>query len=528
MRSLRQWTPGGERKSLQAPDSTRTSAESGTGRNVVEFTRSAARQYNRAHSSVRDVFVDVYSNALAGACVLMFAVSLLVALREQIAARSIHEAALVHEDWQVFPAELLWLLLTYLALAGIVHVARQLGPVAVSRAEGAWWLPLPVDRSAMVVPAFCRRLAAVGTAASAAYSAFSFMTATDRLPWEHAVSAATFGSGAVAAVACAAILQLQVERTRVLRPAIAVGLMPLAVLPFLAATPSLLVVGLLAAVVPVAYVLPRAGLVPGAELQRGGAVSGHAAASVFFIDVNELRRAMAGGTAAISSRRGTSFYVRPVRSAFAAVVRADVVAFLRLQPVPVSALMWLGICVSVALLSPALPVLLQLAVVLVAGCSTTAGTGTVARRAAVILGLDSLVPVSAEVVQYSRILMPALAMAAWMAALTATFVALGPAPPSLVLLGVIAGVGMGAGAVRAASRPATDWTKPPVETPFGPVPGNQVSSLLRGTDVTVLTMTPVLLGLFLGAVEPWLILVQCILSVGAIIAHAKAFGDAMR
>jgi hypothetical protein len=201
-------------------------------------------------------------------------------------------------------------------------------------------------------------------------------------------------------------------------------------------------------------------------------------------------------------------------------VRADVTAFLRLQPLPVGPLLWLGICIAVALINPAMPVLLQLGVIIMAGCATTATTATVVQRIAVIPQLDALLPVHPVLVRCSRMFMPALSMAAWMGLLTAVFAGLGTAGPSLIVLGVIAGAGMGAGAVRAATRPSTDWATPPVETPFGPVPRDQASSLLRGTDIVILAIVPVLLALYLGAVHPWLIMAQCAASAIAVAVQA--------
>lgn len=542
----------GERGSLQAPDPTTTprraepagstgaigatQALPGRGtpgwgspsesavrrsRAVVDFTRARTRQYNRARSSVRDLFIDVYSNALAAVCVLMMAGSLIVALRDELTDRNRGEAGLAAATWHVLPAEVLWVVLTYLALVGIALIARRVGPVTVSRAQAAWWLPLPVDRRPMVLPAFRGRLVLVGVVASAAYVPFSVLTALDRSPWAHAGSAVTFGAGALLAVAGAAILRLAPGSARVFRAAVLVGLLPVAVLPFLAPSAWSLVVVLTVAGIVLAYLLPRLGDVPGAELQRGGAVSGHAAASIFLIDVNELRRALAAEPRPGTSRRGARFYAKPTRRAVTAVVRADIVAFLRLQPAPVGPLMWLGISVAAALITPTLPVLLQLGVILVAGCATAAGTGTVARRTAVLPELDALLPISLVLARCSRMLMPALSLALWMSALTGALVAVSSGPSSLILLGAIAGAGMGAGAVRAATRPHTDWTTPPVETPFGSVPRDQVSFLLRGVDMTVLSMAPILLAFYLGTVHPWLILAQTIASATAITVQAS-------
>lgn len=91
---------------MSAGDTSRLSRE------VVHFTRSRTQQYNRARSSIRDIFMDVYSYALAGGCVLMLAASLIVALRNEIAERSLGAMGLTAARWQVLPAEFLWMFLT--------------------------------------------------------------------------------------------------------------------------------------------------------------------------------------------------------------------------------------------------------------------------------------------------------------------------------------------------------------------------------------------------------------------------------
>ncbi|WP_285245600.1 hypothetical protein, partial [Pseudarthrobacter sp. fls2-241-R2A-127] len=52
-------------------------------------------------SSVRETFMDVYSYALAGGCVLLVAASLVVALRKEIAGRSLGTVGLTAAHWQI-------------------------------------------------------------------------------------------------------------------------------------------------------------------------------------------------------------------------------------------------------------------------------------------------------------------------------------------------------------------------------------------------------------------------------------------
>ena len=487
-------------------------------RDLVRFTRQSSRRHTRARTSLVDVFVDLYSTALAAGFVLTLVVSFVLALRDELVARSRVEASLVDERWHVLPQEVLWAGLTYGALVGLIATARKLGPVAVAGAEGAWWLPLPVDRRPMILPGFLRRVLAVGLGAFVVYVPFSLLTAGTRELGTHLVAAGIFGAVAVIAVGCAVLLQSGRRGTRTARITGLLGFVPLALLPFLASSPVPLLTSVLGAGALVAYLSPRVAAISGAELVRGGAVSGHVGASLFFLDANELTRALAPGPRPAAARRAAGFYAGAVRSPFHALVRADAVAFLRAQPPPLGPFVWLLVCVVPVLVEPALPVLLYLVVATVAGCAVSSGFGTVARRTAIIPELGALLPLTPAAVRCSRIMMPALATAVWLGALTVVLVALGAAGPLLILLGVIAGIGMGAGVVRAAFRPPTDWTRPLIDTPFGPVPADQLSSLLRGTDTTVLAVVPLLLALYLGEVSPVLILAQGVASAIAVVA----------
>ena len=495
----------------------------GLAREIVAFTRGTARRYNRSRSELRDVLLDLYASVLAVGCVAAIVVSFVLALRDQIAERGVMEGSLVDSRWQVLPAEVLWVLLTYAGLASLAVLARRLGPVAASPAEAAWWLPLPLDRRPLVLPAFLRRTLAAGLAAAVAYLPFSVLTDLQRQPAGHLLAAAAFGAMAIVAVAGAAVLQLAPQQHQPGRRVLLLAcLLPGAVLPFLAPAAWPLLAALAAAMGVLAYVAPRAGSVPGADLTRGGAVSGHVHASLFFLEANELHRALAVEPRGARQRRwGAGFHARPVRGAFHALVRADVVAYFRLRPPLTGPLLSLATCVGVVLIDPALPALLQIAVMVIAGCATAAGSGRVIRKTALIPELDALVPLAPWLVRLSRLVMPAMVLACWMGGLTGILAALGAAGPLLVVMGVAAGAGMAAGTLRAAARPATDWSRPPVETPFGPVPRDQLSTLLRGTDLTVLVMFPVMLALFLDAASPMLVLAQLALSAGAIAFQAR-------
>jgi hypothetical protein len=56
-----------------------------------------------------------------------------------------------------------------------------------------------------------------------------------------------------------------------------------------------------------------------------------------------------------------------------------------------------------------------------------------------------------------------------------------------------------------------------VETPFGAVPSAQVASLVRGIDVTLLAITPLIFALYFGSLHPGLFLLQVLISASAVL-----------
>lgn len=481
-------------------------------RDIVAFTRRNSRSYNRARTSFGEVFADIYTSVLAFGCLAAIAVSFVLALRDEVAGQDPTQGGLLPGNSFQLPSSVLWALLTYAALTGILTVSRRLGPIAVTGAQGTWWLPLPLDRTPMVRPTFLRRVIWVGVGSVLGYFAFSLVTALNLSATGHALAAGTFGAASVGVLGIAAMLQLSVRNPRSLRALSALVLVPLALLPGFAPDPWAFALALLAAVGMVVVVFRRAGQVRGSELIRGGAVSGHAGASVFFLDTNELMRSLAGEPRPMAANRAAALYAMPARSPHLGLVKADVAAFLRLQPPLTVPALWLVACLALMLADVGLSVPVQLAFVVVAGCVVASGMGTVARRTALLPELDAMLPLSPAQVRASRMLMPAVALGLWMTVLSGAVVLLGRGGLPLILVGALAGVGMGAGTVRGASRPAADWTVPPVDTPFGPVPRTQLSALLRGLDVTIAAMLPLLLALYIGQATTVILLMQAVVT----------------
>ncbi|WP_024818805.1 DUF6297 family protein [Arthrobacter sp. 31Y] len=486
---------------------------------IVRFTRRSARHYKRSRISWGTRFVDVYSWGLGIGVSLTIAASFVLALRNEIANRASTTGSIIGGQWLVLPEPVLWTAVTFAALLIISNLARKLGPMSVNGAESSWWLTIPVDRRPMVLPPFLRKVALTGAGAAVVYLPFSMVTAGDRVPLDHVLAALSFGVAAAIAVILAALQQLAVIGPQLLGPRLgttiaAAVLLACAVLPALASSvwPTALVA--VAAVGLLALVVPRAGQVRGDELVRGGAVAGHAGASLFMMDSNEVLRALGGTRKKVDGGRAARYYARPVQGPLRSLIRADVVAFLRLNPPVTPPILWLTACIAILLVEGGLPEFAQLAVIVIAGCATASGLGSVARRTALVPELDAMLPLHQSLVQTSRTLMPCMAMSVWMAMLCSLLVLLGAANPALIGVGALAGIGMGAGTLRAATRTPPDWTAPPVETPFGPVPRAQLGSLMRGLDVTILAMVPLLVALYLGYVPMSVVAVQAAFSAG--------------
>ena len=351
-------------------------------------------------------------------------------------------------------------------------------------------------------------------------------------------AAGAFGLAAVCAVLVAALRQVgpgpapsipPVPRTplRRLLSGPLPGVLLLALLSFVPGQAAAGVLGpafvALAAVVALGLlVFARLDRIPGRELIRGGAVSGHAGAAVFMMDLNELGRALSAEPDGGASARAAGWYARGGRTALGVLLQADVVAFLRTRGLWLRPVLLLALYVVLLLSGGAQPPLVQLGLIAVTVCAAVPALGGLARRTAIMPGLDMLLPLSPAGVRLSRMAMPAAALVLWTAVLCAVLVLLGAGDPALIALGALAGVGFGASAVRGAYRVQPDWTIPPKETPFGPIPSAQAGSLIRGLDTTLLALVPLLLGLFLGYVPGGVVA-----GVGWVFGRLRSCGDVL-
>ena len=484
----------------------------------VRFTRQATRTNERGRTRFRDAFVDVYSAVLAVGTVGALAVGLVLALREQVAQAWGSNATgrtLVAPPSFAVPDGAALGVLVFAALVTVLVVARKFGPASVSAAEAYWWLNLPLDRRSMVSGRLVRRLLLIWAGASVLYLPVGFITDLGASAGGQFLAAGAFGLAAVCAVLLAALRQTRpaprtaAGRLRGMLP----GLLVLAVLTLIplrvAAGSWVLALTLLSVTGALGLlVFARLERIPGRELIRGGAVSGHAGAAVYLMDLNEVGRALAVEPDGGASDRAARWYARGGRTPFGALLKADAVAFLRARGLWLRPVLLLLLCAVLLLTGGAQPPLLQLALIAGTACTAVPALGAVARRTAITPSLDLLLPLSPATVRLSRTMLPAAALALWSAAFCAVLVLLGAGSPALIALGAVAGVGFGASAVRGAYRVQPDWTIPPTDTVFGPIPSAQAGSMIRGVDTTLLALVPLLLGLFLGYVPGVLLLAQ--------------------
>ena len=483
----------------------------------VRYTRQASRAFSRGRTRFRDAFVDVYTAVLALGTIAALAVGLVLALREQVAqAWNLGSGrTLVAPPSFSLPDGAAAAVLVFAALAAVMVIARKLGPAAVSGPEGYWWLGLPLERRPMVAGRLARRLLLVWAGACVLYLPFGFVMDLETSVRGQILAAATFGVGAVCAVLLAGLQQARpasqsaAEQRRDMLPGLLVlALLSLGTVRVAAGSWALAVGGLGVTVALGLLVFSRLDRIPGRELIRGGAVSGHTGAAVYLTDLNEVGRALSAEPDGVASARGARWYARGGRTPFGALLRADTAAFLRTRGLWVRPVLVLAVFLVVLLAGGAQPPLVQLGMIAVAVFAAVPALGAVARRTAIMPGLDMLLPLSVSVVRLSRMALPAAALALWAAVLCAVLVLLGAGDPSLIALGALAGVGFGASAVRGAYRIQPDWSLPPKDTPFGPMPSAQAGSMVRGFDTTLLALVPLLLGLFLGYVPGVLLLAQ--------------------
>ncbi len=492
-------------------------------RSIRRFTAEAARV--RADARVGALLGDVYAAVLSVA----IAVGIALGVVQQLRVALPPPPDVATPGGLSLPVVVAVLLLA--AAGALVSLAGRLGPVGAGGAEGAWWLPLPVDRRGLLRPAAVR-LPVLAALAGAVVVVLLEAGLLGRTGAELGRSVLVGAAGAAALVLAAALVQSAgvPRRTTALggdlvlaaAPLTAVALVAAGAAPATLPVPPWAVVAVAAAVVVgLAWLVDgRLGRLPARTVRESGSVATQAVGAVVSLDSRELGRALAGGVLRPARRRSSR--LRTVRGPASALVTADLV-LLRRSPRHVVQLVVAVVVPVLATVVPQLasPVGVVLAVVVGGGAAASAAADG-ARWAEMAPVLDRTLPLRHTTVRRLRMVVPGLVVLAWSAV---TFAAVarwadGPLVDWLVLAVASTPV-WAAAAVRAAYRPAPDWGKNLVATPAGAVPTGALAIIARGPDLVALCLLPLWIAIGLATVTTPLLTAQLVLSAVAVVVGSS-------
>lgn len=486
------------------------------GRSIRRFTSATTSQ--RAGAGLGELLGDVYYVAVLSAIGVGVALGVAGTLREALPDASQGAATVWSLPGLSLPA---LAVAVVVGLTGVVlSLAGRLGPVSAGGPEATWWLPLPVERRGLLRPSVWRVPAAAALVSGAVVGVLDagVLAAPGRQVVSTVLAAALGAAVVVLVAALGQTLAVPRRATSVAGDLVLAGAVVLAAVSGAAgwrpaglpAASPLALAGLLVAVGALVLVVDR-GLarIPSRSLRAGGAVASQAVGAVVSLDTRELGRVLSDSS---PPRRRRAARLRAVRGPVSALVVADALVVLRsprrLVLLTATALVPVLVGTAPQLAGPA-----GFAIALVLGgvvAATTAAEG--ARRAEMAPVLDRLLPLGARDVRRVRMLVPAAVMTAW------SVVAFGVVGlwhgdvPGWLALGVATVPVWAGAAVRAAYRPAPDWSAPLIATPMGAVPTGVTAVLARGPDVLALGLVPVLVSVLLGRVHPEVVLVQTVLS----------------
>jgi len=493
-----------------------------TGREVRRWTRSRSRHHAEAgiSSLLGDIYTAFLSIAIAASMVLSLASTL--APKDGSRARGAIEGPGLDPGWlAVLPA--------LAATAALVGLVTRLGPLALSAAESTWWLPLPTERRTLL-----RRTAYrwPGVAVlTGGFGGFAVGLALGDQPASVAAGV-VFGAAAnVALVVVAGLTQTRPRLHRSLRLAADLGLVTVPVAGLLLAfggwaPPPLtgLLFGGSVLLIVVAIVLTviwdgQLAEVPGVSLRSQGAAADEALVAVLSLDPRGLGRALAARAEPSRRKRSLTLFwlvwVPPRRRPEAALITSDLLLFLRTPRHVVQVL--LAACLPVLVLATPKPNVAGLATTLVAAAYIAAlATVEGARRAQVNPALDSALPLDQHTVRRCRLAFPTMVMLIWALVETALLAWRYGDLGGWLLLGVLGAPAWAAAAARAAYRPLPDFSAPQIYTPMGALPPGVSGIVTQGPDLALIGSVPLIVALILGAVPTAVLLLQLVLTFGAV------------
>ncbi|ONI70209.1 hypothetical protein BWI15_25970 [Kribbella sp. ALI-6-A] len=407
------------------------------------------------------------------------------------------------------------LILFPLLVAGMLRILLSVGPVSGSRATGFWLLATPLDRGAVLMPAY-RLVIVVAAVIGALFAVVGFAVFGASL-W-FVIEATIVSTALLVCVACATVWAQQSPRATRWALRIADGLLVLAAIPAVALAVEsrenafspepeavligraysipgsssglpihqqrALVIGTLGLAVAVAAVLmtarslrrlPKPSVVAGGELLAG------MAGAAITMDVSLLADVVAGRhwrtVGRLKSRRGRGERVQ-------AIIHRE---FRRVLRWPRRLIVGAGLLVvPYAVAGTGYDVLVPLAAAFAGFVATRPlmdGLRSVCRSTGLVraLGMDL------RDLRVAMAVVPGVFVLLWT---TAAAPALGDAPTAFaVAAGILSGV------VRQASARPPSYAGPLVASPMGAIPPGLFSQPIRGFDLLLLCLLPVLFDL---------------------------------
>ncbi|WP_157374900.1 DUF6297 family protein [Arthrobacter alpinus] len=506
------------------------------------FSAKEIRQYtfraglSRTQGGLMELISEVYTSLLGALTLLTMAGALIVALRHSLGvgdesvllasavAPGFHSVTLLQASATV--------LLTL--AAALLSVEMNMGPVAMTLPQTAWWLGLPVRRRGFIQPGFLKSLLWPTGAAIAVAVPLALGMAFSPTPGSIALAALCgiglawllFGLAAWCQITgsgkwlkkvtgtITVLAPLTLVATALYNNVAGAGAITGANTAWLEYLPTswpllvadgamwpLLLVALALGLLALVYLnLER---ITTSALKSSAAAGAYAAGSLLSMDATELSRSLGAAPSTGSSRirlklifkNGTllSRSVKTLISTHATMALRSPAMLLRvvvLAVIPAS-------LASVEFLGNA--VLIAVAVFLCAYIAATT-MGATARFSAGNPAVDALMPLPAKTVRLVHYVVPATVMTVWAPVCFGLLLALGVGSPALLVLSLLAGPGLGAATLRAGFRPAPDWNMPAVASPTGPIPTGAIRSFLIGPDLTLIVLLPVLICLISGGV----------------------------
>ncbi|MBW4095932.1 MAG: hypothetical protein HIU81_11480 [Acidobacteria bacterium] len=505
----------------------------------MALTSAEVRRYttraglSRTEGGTMALISEVYNTVFAALVLVVMAGAIVINLRASMGSGSIslNGSALTASHPGISALDAGATLMLTLA-AALMSVEASVGPVIMTRPQTVWWLGLPLDRRGFIQPGFLRSMvwplagavlvtvplalgavdptafgssggsvgsvaAAVGTSIGLALCIYGVATLA-QIRGKSSLVRSVAGTAMIAApLLLAADALLAASGTKI--PWTWPLYLPTG-WPLLAASGA--VWPLLVALLGIAALWLAFRQLPALTtnaLKDSAATGSHVAGSVLSMDSTELSRALSSADGS-HSRAGKSLLPRRGMSPAAALLRSQLILILRnrsglaravvLATVP-------GIVASVQALSA--PGLVAVVILFCAYFAASA-LASVAKQSAGNPSLNSLLPLDEKLVHRLHWVWPAAGMTLWMALMSILMVILAGGSWLLVPLAICAGPGVAAAAIRAAYRPAPDWTMPAISSAMGPIPTGAIRGLIAGPDAALIALLPLGICMLAGGV----------------------------